>query len=255
MAVMRWTALALLACLAGCPVSVGRENASGENPDDSTGSGDNTGGGEGAPVECLRDIDCVGAGPKCCDCPTHALPASDPAAMACADVECAPTECGSPMQAVCDSSRRCVLACSAVACDASVSCSSGYATDANGCLTCECRGSADVAQCNVDSDCVRVRDDCCGCAAGGGDTAVPTGDAAAHDAALMCPAVPTCPGADACSPDLAARCVQGACELVDGTLPAGACGRADLAPCDQGESCYVNADVQATMYGVGVCQP
>jgi hypothetical protein len=55
--------------------------------------------------------------------------------------------------------------------------------------------------------------------------------------------------------DLAARCVQGECALVSGALPANACGRADLAACPMGERCTVNANDQATMYGVGVCQP
>lgn len=254
MPTVRLTVLALLACLAGCPASVGRETLGEGSPngDDSGGGGD--GSGQSAPPECLVNSDCVEAGPRCCDCPTHSVPASDPAATACANVDCAPASCGSPMEAVCDDTRRCVLACAPVACDAQA-CPSGFAVDANGCLTCECAGSADATQCDDDGDCVRVRDDCCGCANGGNDTAVPTGDAAAHDAALMCPATPVCTGLDSCSADLAARCVQGSCELVDGPLPAGACGRADLAACAEGESCYVNADAQATMYGVGVCQP
>jgi hypothetical protein len=110
-------------------------------------------------------------------------------------------------------------------------------------------------ECDGDADCVRVRDDCCGCENGGADTAVAAGDAAAHDAALMCPASPACPGGNSCAPDLAARCVQGMCSLVAGPLPAGACGRADLMACPEGQFCYVNASDQATMHGVGVCQP
>lgn len=207
-----------------------------------------------ASSECTSDVDCVVAGPKCCDCPTHAVPVADPAQRACSDIDCAPMSCGSPMQAACDQGQ-CVLECAPVACDMAVSCPAGLATDDNGCLTCACAAPAGLAQCTADADCTRVRADCCGCALGGTDTAVPAGQAAAYDAALMCPENPSCPGTDVCAPELAARCVQGACALVAGPLPAGACGRADLPACPAGESCYVNANDQATMHGVGVCRP
>jgi hypothetical protein len=49
--------------------------------------------------------------------------------------------------------------------------------------------------------------------------------------------------------------VQGRCELVDGELPAGACGRDGLAACPEGSICTVNASDRATMYGVGICLP
>ena len=42
---------------------------------------------------------------------------------------------------------------------------------------------------------------------------------------------------------------------VAGMLPDNACGRADLPACPEGEACYVNASDQATMHGVGICQP
>jgi hypothetical protein len=249
---LRLLVLAAVAALAGCPAGVDRETAF-DNGGDGSGSGAGGGDGQGTPAECSRDTDCLAAGPKCCDCPTHAVPRLDPAQQACASVDCAPSSCGSPMQAACDLGK-CVLECAPVACDSST-CPSGFATDANGCLTCECAGSANLGECNQDSDCARVRDDCCGCAMGGSDTAVPTGDAAAHDAALMCSPTPYCTGGDTCAPDLAARCVQGACSLVTGPLPDNACGRADLAACPAGEACYVNASDQATMHGEGVCQP
>jgi hypothetical protein len=163
--------------------------------------------------------------------------------------------CGSPTQASCVGGY-CELVCSPVACDPNITCETGFAVDGNGCLTCQCSGIADAgAQCHGDSDCVRVRADCCGCDQGGSDTAVPASDAAAYDAALMCPADPTCPGGTSCAPDLEARCVQGACALVEGTLPANACGRADLPACPVGQFCTVNANDLATMQGVGVCQP
>ena len=249
----RLFALALVAAaLGGCPAGVDRESLADNGGGDSSGSGSGAG-GQGLPAECVRASDCASAGPKCCDCPTHAVPKTDPAQQACTNVDCAPASCGSPMQAACELGQ-CVLECAPVACDSS-SCPSGFATDANGCLTCECATTTSVGECSGDSDCVRVRDDCCGCAMGGSDTAVPTGQASAHDAALMCSATPYCTGVDTCSPDLAPRCVQGTCALVAGPLPDNACGRADLAACPEGEACYVNASDQATMHGVGVCQP
>jgi hypothetical protein len=109
--------------------------------------------------------------------------------------------------------------------------------------------------CTADNQCARVRDDCCGCENGGFDTSVPTGQVASHNAMLVCPPNPTCPGNNTCAADLATRCVQGTCSLVAGPVPTNACGRADLAVCAGGEACYVNASDQATMHGVGVCQP
>lgn len=250
---MRTPVLCLLAVLlAGCPAGVSREALDAEGDDASDGGG---GGAGGVSAECAIDSDCIAAGPKCCDCPTYAVPTTDPSQMACLDVDCAPQSCGSPMQAACDLGH-CVLECAPVACDATA-CPSGFATDGNGCLTCECAADpgTGLSECAVDSDCTRVRDDCCGCAMGGEDTAVPTSEAAAHDAALMCPTNPSCPGVDTCAPDLAARCVQGGCALVAGPLPDNACGRADLPACPEGEACYVNANDQASMHGVGTCQP
>src|SRR5688572_26406922 len=86
-----------------------------DNGDDGAGTGGS------APRECSIKSDCVPAGPKCCDCPTHAVPAADPTQKACAAVDCAPMQCGSPMEADCVSGR-CELVCSPVRCEASVSC-------------------------------------------------------------------------------------------------------------------------------------
>jgi hypothetical protein len=208
----------------------------------------------GTTVECLRDADCVAAGPRCCDCPTHAVPAISPEQEACSDVDCAPVACGSPMQAAC-SDYQCVLVCTPLACAGDIACLDGFVADGNGCLTCQCASIATAAECTVDSDCVRVRDDCCGCENGGYDDAVPAATAESHDRALVCPAHPSCPGGNRCAPDLAPRCVQGSCSLVAGDLPPGACGRSDLPACPAGQACYVNASDQATMHGVGVCQP
>jgi hypothetical protein len=244
---MRFVALLIAIVAAGCSGSLETDALTGDD-----NAGDGAGGGAGAPAECHVAADCVAEGPKCCDCPTHAVPTTDPTARACSEVMCPPrNDCGSPLQATCNAGH-CDLACAPVACD--MTCADGFVTDGNGCLTCAC-AAPPQGECSVDPDCARVKDDCCGCTLGGKDTAIPVGAVAAHEAALNCSANPTCPGGDVCAPDLAARCVQGECALVSGALPANACGRADLAACPMGEHCTVNANDQATMYGVGVCQP
>lgn len=245
---MRLALFALLSVLAGCPGPLEQRAADEQNPGSSTGDDDGAG---NAPAECQVASDCAAAGPKCCDCPTHAVPVTDPAYQACANVDCPTPSCGSPMEAACEGGR-CVLVCSPVACDSS--CADGFATDANGCLTCACAART-ANECIADADCARVRDDCCGCARGGMDTAVPASEVAAHEAALMCPQNPSCPDVDTCAPELAARCIAGACTLVAGALPANACGRPDLPACPTGEVCTLNASDQATMQGVGVCLP
>lgn len=245
---MRVLVLALLAVLAGCPGSNGEQ----ASLDDGAGSGSGGAGGS-APTECHAASDCVAVGPKCCDCPTHAVPASDPAQRACDAVDCPTSSCGAPMEAACVTGQ-CVLVCSPVQCEASVTCAYGFATDDNGCLTCAC-AVPQTSECSLDADCARVRDDCCGCTRGGDDTALPASQVAAHEAALACPQNPSCPEVDTCAPDLAARCIAGTCTLASGALPANACGRPDLAACPTGERCTVNASDPATMQGVGVCQP
>jgi hypothetical protein len=246
---MRLPLLLVVVLVAGCPATrFDADLATGSGG----GSGSGSGGGMGAAPECAADSHCVPAGPKCCDCPTHAVPAFDPDAKACSEVVCGPMQCGSPMQAECKQGH-CVLDCAPVACALEM-CDEGFETDGNGCLTCNCAVPA-MNECTLDSDCVRVREDCCGCAMGGDDTAVPASQAAAYEASLGCPPSPSCPGPNTCAPDLAARCVQGQCSLVTGALPANACGRADLPECPMGETCIVNFDDQATMHGVGVCLP
>lgn len=246
---MRLLLLAALA-LAGCFGSADERSPT-QGVGDGRGGDEDNGGAGGAAAECMQASDCAPAGPKCCDCPTHAVPKSDPSYQACANVECPTPSCGSPMEAACQAGA-CVLVCSPVTCDAS--CADGYATDDNGCLTCACAART-ADDCVADSDCARVRDDCCGCARGGMDTAVPASEVAAHEAGLMCPQNPSCPDVDACAAELAARCIAGACTLVAGALPANACGRPDLPACPTGEVCTLNASAPATMQGVGVCLP
>lgn len=244
---MRVALLVIAIVAAGCPGSLETDALSGDDK-----GGENGAGTGGAPTECNVASDCVAAGPKCCDCPTHALPATSPTARACNEVNCPTKSCGSPMEAACNDGR-CELVCSPVV--VNMSCPNGFVTDGNGCLIDMCAPAADPGQCSVDTDCARVRDDCCGCAMGGKDTAIPAGQVPSHDASLGCSANPVCPGNNVCAMNLAARCVQGECALVSGALPANACGRADLPACPSGERCTVNANDQATMYGVGVCRP
>ena len=247
---MRSILVVAVLALAGCPGDFDTR----ATEDDQSGSGGGSGDGAGAsPRECYDASDCAPAGPKCCDCPTHAVPVDDPAYQACSNVDFPAPACGSPTEAACSPSGTCELVCSPVACDAT--CADGFATDAmTGCLTCACAMPA-ASDCSVDADCARVRDDCCGCARGGEDTAVPASGIAAHEAKLMCPQNPSCPDVDTCAPDLAPRCIAGACTLVAGALPASACGRPDLPACPAGEVCTVNASDPATMQGVGVCLP
>jgi hypothetical protein len=244
---MRLSLACLLLFVAACPAAIDDRAAE----DSGQGAGSGAGGGA-SPAECRVASDCVAAGPKCCDCPTHAVPASDPAQQACANVDCPPMTCGSPMEAACEAGA-CTLVCSQVACG-DASCANGFATDDSGCLTCAC-ATPSASECSVDGDCARVRADCCGCMLGGEDTAIPAGQVAAHEAALMCPTNPSCPAVDTCAPELAARCIAGACTLVSGALPERACGRPDLPACPAGEVCTVNASDPATMQGVGVCLP
>ncbi len=213
--------------------------------------GDDDGSATGI-TECDADFECAATAAKCCDCPTFAVPRTDPTFTACEGVACpTPTSCPSNVAPACHAGQ-CVLACVPMTC--TTSCDEGFAIDANGCLTCDCAQVVSPA-CVADTDCVRVPADCCGCVLGGADTAVPAGDQSAHQGGLQCPSNPSCPQVDSCAPDLAPRCVEGACELISGALPTTACGRSDLAACPSGDTCTVNYDDAATAQGVGVCLP
>jgi len=232
----------LLALLAACSGSQYPEGLT------DIGSGE---GANGAAAECQTDGDCVLAAARCCDCPTFAMPV-DPAVDICAGVTCpvpGPT-CAANVHAACVQST-CELACDAIECDQS--CPDGFAVDASGCATCACLEVADRT-CTASTDCVEVPADCCGCAKGGMDTAVPSADAPSNEAGLDCPSSPACPGVSTCQADLSPQCVQGTCALQP-ALPATACGRPDLPPCGAGTICALNVDPQATAQGVGVCVP
>ncbi len=215
------------------------------------GGGSDGGGNGGSIGECDIDSDCVAAGARCCDCPTFAMPV-DPDNNICAGVSCPMPNpsCLNDVHAAC-AQGQCVLACDVVECDQE--CPDGFAIDANGCSTCSCFAVTDRT-CNAGSDCTEVPADCCGCALGGSDTAVPSGDVASFQAGLDCPTSPSCPGVNTCQADLDPACVQGACALQP-PLPANACGRPDLAACGSGTICALNSDPVATAQGVGTCIP
>ena len=218
--------------------------------DKALGGENNPTAGTGASPECFSDSQCAAAGLKCCDCPTYAIPTTDPAAQACGGVMCPSMTCPDNVRAACEGGQ-CVLACQPLAC--SLTCADGYAIDASGCEECACAATpGPQGGCTSDGDCVRTRADCCGCSGGGTDTAVLATEQASYDGSLMCPAQPACSGTGTCAPDLAPACVQGSCELVS-PLPAGACGRPDLPACPSGQTCTLNAVDAATQRGVGVC--
>jgi hypothetical protein len=245
---MRLALLPLVLSLAACIGELDRASA---GEDNGLGDGSGSGAGGAIPLQCFDANDCVPAGPKCCDCPTHAVPIDDPAYMACQYVECPTPSCGSEMEAACIAGK-CEFVCSPV--KVTMSCVDGFASDSNGCLVDACAMPA-TRECAADGECARVRADCCGCMMGGMDTSVPASEVGAHEAALNCPTNPSCPMVDTCAPELSARCVAGACTLVSGALPSNACGRPDLPACPTGERCMVNANDPATMQGVGVCLP
>jgi hypothetical protein len=205
---------------------------------------------------CAFDSDCVGAGASCCSCAEYAVSIDSEWAHACEDVDCPTPTPGTCTNAVprCSPDGVCVLGCATIACDQT--CDAGFAVDDAGCLTCDC-APAPVPECMTDDQCTRVAADCCGCAMGGSDIAIPTDQVPAHDAGLGCPTMPVCPGVDVCVPgEEVARCDMGRCGLGSGsdTLPAGACGTPDLPPCPAGQACVLNSDDGATMQGLGVCQ-
>lgn len=253
---MRLVVLLSLMCAA---VGCSQQSLDGAPPGvDGSGSGVGGGGGGAAP-ECVTASDCAARGANCCDCPTFAVLATDPGLAACGDVSCPMMDCPNDVAAACQAGQ-CVLACKPVTC--TTSCASGFVADSNGCLTCACatapgggsgNGSGSGSTCTADTDCVRTRADCCGCAHGGSDTAVLASDQASFDASLMCSANPQCPSTDTCSPDLQPRCVAGTCQLA-AALPPNACGRPDLPACPMGQTCTLNASDAATAQGVGVCQ-
>ncbi|MCX5747601.1 MAG: hypothetical protein NT062_34480 [Proteobacteria bacterium] len=240
---MRWLLVLVLA--SGCFQS--NLDAKLGPPADGTINGDGGAGTDPNAVFCQLDGDCALAGATCCECPTFAVASGD---FGCNGVAC-PTPSACPaVQARCVANT-CAVVCTPVTCDAA--CADGFVTDAAGCLTCACAPAAPAA-CHVDGECARVAADCCGCAAGGMDTAVLASDATGFVDGLGCPMNPQCPGIDTCEPGVVARCLQGSCALTTvGAMPATSCGRPDLPACPASQQCILNSDATATSFGVGVC--
>jgi hypothetical protein len=215
---------------------------------------------DGVAPECATAADCIVASTTCCGCGEYAMP-DDGLADSCEDVPCDPdpsADCP-PLIAACVDGV-CTTACQAITCD--LSCPAGFAIDGAGCLSCQCAsGPPSDAECSIDADCAQVPADCCGCARGGADTAVPVDQVTSFGESLMCPADPgdaACPEVDVCDPALAAHCEAGRCVLsdafdIDEVPPT--CGRPDLPPCPTGTVCVLNADSEASMEGLGTCQP
>ena len=154
---------------------------------------------------------------------------------------------------------RCQLVCSPVVTE--MECENRFARDDFGCLLDACELGSEVPECDGDPDCVQVPADCCGCARGGSDTAVPSGTEAEYEEGLSCPPDPSCPGVDVCDRDSQPRCIAGTCQLVadsagDGGAPSVLCGTADSAPCAEGLVCVLNHPdaPDATQVGAGSCQ-
>lgn len=250
---LRWYTLVLSVLLSVAACVISRESGL-ANDDDN------------APEQCFGDLDCVLAGPTCCDCPTYALPASTGWADGCANVDCPMVPPGEPpstcaaLIARCDFGV-CTAACGPVACD--MTCAQGFAPDAAGCLTCACNSMQLQPTCTLDDDCVEVPADCCGCERGGSNTAVPRALADEHLAGLNCPTDPSmgaCPDVSTCDPLRVPRCRDQQCALIGPNdpgwpaVPPGACGRPDLPPCPAGEVCVLNHNMEAGPLGLGVCE-
>lgn len=249
---MRSLALVLVLAASAC-TGIDGAGESANPPGDDNGSDFGSGMDPGAfPSTCEIDDDCVLGAATCCECPTFALPASQNQA-ACGDVECPPMSCPNNVEAVCGAQGTCGLRCLPMQCD--LSCDHGFVIDATGCLTCECAAAPANACDDSSNPCVEVPADCCGCARGGEDTAVPASDVGSFEDGLGCPKDPLCPENGTCT-NVEPACVQGRCELLgpfDQDPPANACGLAADPACPPDEVCTINAVSAANVRGVGVC--
>jgi hypothetical protein len=239
--------LALSACFQGSPEAL--------DGDDDTGPSD------GDIAECATAADCTGAAASCCECPTYAVSRASGWDDSCEEVcESPPSSCSA---APACAAGTCVLQCLPVTCG--LTCPDGFAADSVGCLSCACGGGSPLppAECAIDADCVQVPADCCGCAAGGADTAVPAGEAESFDDGLGCGTMEACPGVNVCDPEVVPRCLGGACALAappatdePDPVPTGYCGSPDLPACPAGQVCVLNdpAAMDATAAGLGICR-
>jgi hypothetical protein len=196
---VRRLALASLLLLSACTgVSGDRASAEGGGDDD----GDDSGGGLGSPdaTECQLAADCVAAASTCCECPAFAVASSSGYEEACSEVNCdLPADCAA-VEPACNAGR-CELICSPLVTE--LVCDEGFAHDDFGCLleACAPGPSGEAGECDIHSDCVQVPADCCGCARGGSDTAVPADQVDPHLEGLDCPEQPYCPDVEVCEPD------------------------------------------------------
>lgn len=265
--------LLLLGVLALAPVVLAG-GCFGEQPEQSSATGPNNTGmdpedddrGQGAgAVGCQLASDCALAASTCCECPSFAVPMGEGYDAGCEDVECGASGLCPAVEAVCDQGQ-CLMICSPIITDKI--CNFGFQRDAAGCLLNECAGapSSTVSECEIDTDCVQVPADCCGCGLGGFDKAVPLSQADSEADFLNCPVDPACPGIDICNLEEVAQCMAGACTLAAaaGTDPSSEpppidevvlCGTPDLPTCAAGSTCILN-DISAnaaTPLGVGSC--
>ncbi len=219
--------------------------------------GDDFGGNQ----QCESPSDCVLAASTCCECPSFAAPIGEGYDAGCDAVDCeAPTGVCPAVEATCESGE-CVMICSPITTDKT--CTFGFVRDAAGCLTNECASpESDLGECEIDTDCVQIPADCCGCANGGEDRAAPATDATGLVDDLSCPPSPACPGVDVCDETQVPRCVTGACVLSDESMnpqpdPSSTqlCGTPQLEACPAGSVCTLNevSAKEASNLGVGSC--
>lgn len=240
-------------------------NSSGESlsADEDRGDDDDSGGGAESPEanECAIAPDCVPAGSTCCECPAFAVAASSGYEEGCSDVACDPAPTGCALTEPACVGGRCQLICSSIITERV--CPTGFERDDFGCLLDACaEAGGQGSECDLDDDCVQVPADCCGCARGGSDTAVPAGTEDDYSDGLQCPPEPSCPDVDVCDPSAAPRCIGGTCQLAsppsdpDDGPPSVLCGTADAPPCPEGQMCVLNhPDAgDATQVAAGSCQ-
>ncbi len=209
--------------------------------------------------QCTTPTDCVLAASTCCECPSFSAPVGGGYDAGCEEVECGPQQGVCPaVEPRCDTGT-CVMVCSPLVADRT--CAEGFVRDEAGCLRNECVVSDEIAICEVDDDCQKIPADCCGCALGGVDHAVPAADADSFLGSLDCPPGPECPGVDVCDSEQVPRCIAGACTLgvastdVDPLLSQ-LCGTPQLSLCPPASLCMLNAeDGNASALGVGLCVP
>ena len=259
-AVRPFAVLLVVAAAAACSATSGEDLAAGEDRDEGDDSGGGGGAGSPADLECDLASDCVAAGSTCCECPAFAVPVSSGYEEACSDVACDPEPTGCSLTVPDCVEGRCQLVCLSLVTE--MVCDEGFARDDFGCLLDACATGNDLDECGGDEDCVEVPADCCGCASGGSDTAVPAGSEDEYQDGLDCPPDPSCPDVYVCEPEAAPRCIAGTCQLVapasgsDDDEPSVLCGTADSAPCPEGQVCVLNhPDAgDATQVGAGSCQ-